>query len=138
MSVASDLDRSITGRLPGFVVLVVEDEPVVRDVVTEVLRLAGADVLSAPDAARGLALAAAHSERLGAVLLDLRLPDMAAGDLVPAIVKAAPGAAVVLMTGGGHRAASELVDLEGVAGFLAKPFEVAELLAALEGAAGTR
>jgi FixJ family two-component response regulator len=53
-------------------------------------------------------------------------------------VGAAPHAPVVLMTGAGRRAASELVDLPGVAGLLAKPFDVAELLAAVEGAAGTR
>jgi hypothetical protein len=61
----------------GARVLLVEDDPALREVVEAALGGEGYEVLAAPDGAAGLALAAGARPPAGAVLLDLPLPLMA-------------------------------------------------------------
>ncbi|MGL4313070.1 MAG: response regulator [Sphingomonas sp.] len=55
-------------------ILFVEDDPMNRRVVKDMLDVAGADMIEAPDAETGLALIDAHS--FDVVLMDLRMPGM--------------------------------------------------------------
>lgn len=79
-------------------VIVIDDHPVVREGVASHLRL-NRDiglVGDAATAAEGIALCA--RERPDVVLLDLRLPDATAGDVVAAIHAGAPKSRVLLFT----------------------------------------
>ena len=65
----------VRGR-PGATVLVIDDEPVVRQMVGEVLTHEGFVVLDAEDGASGIALFRDHRERVDVVLLDLSMPGL--------------------------------------------------------------
>jgi CheY-like chemotaxis protein len=60
--------------LAGLSVLLVDDNPHVREVLREFLRRLGASVIARPDGRS--ALAAVRARRFDVILLDLRLPDM--------------------------------------------------------------
>jgi two-component system, OmpR family, response regulator MprA len=112
-------------------VLVVEDDPGVRDSLRRSLTFNGFTVVTADDGVSGLAAAAATTERPDAVLLDVMLPRMdglevcrrlrAAGDDVP-----------VLMLTARDEVADRVAGLDaGADDYLPKPFALEELLARL-------
>jgi PAS domain S-box-containing protein len=111
-------------------VLVIDDEPAVRDLLVIALRKQGFDALEAPDGETGLALAA--RERPGLILLDLRLPGMD-GFAVLQALKQSPATAeipVIAVSGstGLRLGARARVLSLGAADFVAKPFQVTELI----------
>jgi CheY-like chemotaxis protein len=80
-------------------VLLVEDEPALRDLVTELLEASGYEVIAA--ATGGLALEAAerHAGRLDVLLTDLLLPGLSGAELAKRLQKARPDLRVVYMSG---------------------------------------
>ncbi|MFN9351250.1 MAG: response regulator [Gemmatimonadota bacterium] len=118
---------------PGGVVLVVDDEPAVRQVVRRALERAG---FTGEEAADGAAAVNRFAELRGctAVLLDLTMPEMSGDDVLRAIRAQAPGQPVVLMSGYNEQDVTSRMLGRGHAGFLQKPFTVAELLGAVRAA----
>jgi DNA-binding NtrC family response regulator len=107
-------------------VLVIDDEPVVRDAVRLVLADAGLGVESAPDAEAGLAHPALARCRL--VLIDLMLPGQSGLDALRAIRAQRPALPIVMITGYATDANADRAMQAGATGFLAKPFDETELL----------
>jgi CheY-like chemotaxis protein len=115
-------------------VLVVDDEPVVREGIRLLLRAAGMRAATVADAESALTHPAAGACQL--VLCDLMLPGLSGIELLRTLRAARPGLPVVMITGYGT-AENEARALEaGVSGFLAKPFTESELLDAVRRALG--
>jgi DNA-binding NtrC family response regulator len=107
-------------------VLVIDDERVVRDAVRRVLEADGLRVEASEDAASGLAHPAVRDCRL--VLCDLMLPDRSGYEVLAELRALRPGLPVVLITGFATPDHAARAEEAGAADFLAKPFEVDELL----------
>jgi DNA-binding response OmpR family regulator len=108
-------------------ILVIEDEPGIVDFLERGLRSQGFDVVSATDGSSGLA--AAVSQDVDLVVLDLMLPGRSGLDVLPALRDAKPGLPVIVLTALGeveHRVAG--LDA-GAVDYLTKPFSLAELAA---------
>lgn len=118
-------------------VVVVDDHPVVRDgVVTQLSRFPGIRVVGhAADAAQALALCAA--ERPTVVLLDVRLPDALAVDVVPRLRAVSPDSRVLLFTAFPEHAAVAPSLAAGASGLLVKDASGTALQAALREVART-
>ncbi len=118
----------------GRTVLLVEDEPLVRDVLVTALRSAGYEVLDAPDGARALELARARQQSSSPIDLlctDGILPGMATRALIEGFLTFFPSAPVLVCSG---HVEEELVRRRiehGEWSFLAKPFLPSELLGRL-------
>jgi DNA-binding NarL/FixJ family response regulator len=84
--------------MSGGVLLIVDDHEAVRTVVGSYLaKVGGWDVvLTAPDAGRGLVLAAEHSP--DAIVLDNRMPGGSGLDVLADLRRACPGARIVMHT----------------------------------------
>jgi len=108
-------------------VLVVDDEQVVRDGVRKVLEGDGLCVATAEDAASALTHPALDDCRL--ILCDLVIPEQTGIDLIPRLKQRRPRLPVILITGYATPEQEELALAAGADGFLAKPFDDAELLA---------
>ncbi|MBX9718881.1 MAG: response regulator transcription factor [Microbacteriaceae bacterium] len=107
--------------------LVVEDDPQVRAVLSRALGYEGFDVLPAPDGATALAAASADAPDL--VLLDRILPDLD-GVEVCRRMRQAGARAPILMVSARDTVADRVAGLDaGADDFLAKPFSTAELVA---------
>ncbi len=130
----------------GARILVVDDTAPVREIVAEVLRAAGHEPETAPDAETALQLG--RFVRWDLLVLDVDLPGMSGPELYGRICRAVPDQSlpVVFMSG-----RPQDLRRHGLAGlpwvrFLAKPFELAGFLEAVrqclrfdrEGAAGRR
>ncbi len=103
-------------------ILVIDDDPSLREAVEGMLRPLGFTVLEAPDGPSGLMLFRRHAPDVRAVLLDLRLPGMTGQEVFREIHRLRPTTRVILMTGLPEaEARAGVMDLP-VAGFLQKPF----------------
>jgi DNA-binding response OmpR family regulator len=118
-----------TASHPRKTVLVVDDDGDARHLLTSVLESAEYDVLQAGDGAEALRVLAARGARCNIILLDLMMPVMNGWDFRRKQRESAElaGIPVLLMSAGAHIAVVS-GDLDA-AGFMAKPVEVADLLA---------
>ncbi|MFO1069482.1 MAG: response regulator transcription factor [Geminicoccaceae bacterium] len=110
--------------------IVVEDDPLVRELVTHVLVRAGHDVRAAPDGAALKQLAAARRPDL--VILDLTLPDDDGLSLARWLRGSEPQPGIVMLTALGQPMDRVLGLEAGADDYLGKPFEPAELLARVD------
>jgi CheY-like chemotaxis protein len=118
-------------------VLLVEDEPAILEGMAEALLLAEVPHLQAPNAEVALALIARHPE-IGVVVSDVHMPGMDGIGLVREARRARAAGADTLLAVliSAHYDWGRIADRhrEGIVGVLTKPFAIAELLAAVEGA----
>jgi signal transduction histidine kinase/CheY-like chemotaxis protein len=110
-------------------VLVVEDEPVVRELVVKMLKASGYAVVAAAAPAEALLLVAAEP-RFDVVLTDMTMPGMTGTELAAALWRDRPELPVVFMSGY-MDAASIGPDVRW---FLQKPFALADLEEAVRAA----
>ena len=118
------------------IVLVVDDEPTVREVAAAILMEAGFDVLQAVDGADGLRLFESQADQIRAVLLDLTMPQISGEQVCAEIAKLRPEAKVVLSSGYSEQDAMRRIDGDSVAGFVQKPYGPRELIQAIRAALG--
>jgi CheY-like chemotaxis protein len=113
-------------------VLVVDDDPAIREFVGDILELEGHSVRSVVDGPS--ALSAIAADRPDCVLLDVMMPGMSGHEVLAAIRKAdgGPGLPVVMLTAAADDAQAWQAWNGGVDYFLAKPFDADQLLQFLQ------
>src|SRR5438094_9613893 len=112
-------------------VLVIEDDPDVRKLITESLRAAGLDALPAVDGAQALRTALARTP--AAVVLDLGLPDFDGAEFVARWRERRPAAQdIPIVVVSGREDRREVAGLLGARRVFGKPFEVDELVGEVE------
>ena len=107
-------------------VLLVEDEPTIQLMLRDALRRNGHEVETAADGAE--ALAALGKRRFDLMISDIHLPKASGMDLFRYSREKVPEMDVMLMTG--EAPVEELLEAlrQGAAGYLSKPFALAEML----------
>ena len=109
-------------------VLVVDDDPQVREMIRFALEGEGLTVETAAD--RRGALERAARRRLGLLILDITLPGDGSTEIAGAVRAEQHGAVPVLVvTADGH--AREKAERVGAYAYLVKPFEIDDLVAAV-------
>ena len=109
----------------AFRVLIVEDDPDARSNLRDILDLDGYEVEAAGTAAE--AIARDDWDRIGAILLDRRLPDAAPESLLHEFRERAPDAAVLMVTGYADVQGAITAFRLGAADYLLKPIDPNEL-----------
>jgi two-component system, cell cycle sensor histidine kinase and response regulator CckA len=102
-------------------VLVVDDEPIICSLVTEVLRRDGHSVFTASTASQALYLFRSHGE-IDLVVSDVLMPEMDGPSLARRLKAERPGLSVLLMSGCCESGQVNSFD------FLSKPFTLTELV----------
>jgi two-component system, cell cycle sensor histidine kinase and response regulator CckA len=101
--------------------LIVEDEPTVRNLVASALRNDGYQLLLAGSADEAIAIAAAHEGPIDLLLTDAIMPGKSGIDLAAVMAARRPGMPVIIMSGYTEDALS-LGSLGGPVALLQKPF----------------
>lgn len=123
-------DRPATVRGRG-VILVVDDEPVLRQAAIQVLRMLGYDAFGAKDGLEAVALFKERHTEIAGVLLDMSMPGLDGRGTYIALRRIQPEVRVLLTTGYAlNEEAQAILDL-GVRGFIEKPWNVEQLSSAL-------
>ncbi len=126
----ADLESSYVHAtiVPGTgTVLVVDDEEVIRCTAEEMLATLGYEVLLAEDGQEAVELFREHGTRIDVVLLDMVMPRLGGAETFQAIRAMDPAARIVVSSGFTRGAAVEALREEGLAGYVKKPFTIAEL-----------
>jgi two-component system, cell cycle sensor histidine kinase and response regulator CckA len=116
---------------PRDLVLVADDEPIVRLLVGRVLDQAGYRSIVVESALEALAVLESQHDRVSLVLTDVVMPERSGVELQRDIAERWPEIPVMFMSG----YTPEELMRQGVpdtAGFIAKPFSIEELLQVLE------
>jgi CheY-like chemotaxis protein len=108
-------------------ILVVEDERVVREMLSAVLARFNYRALVATDGLEGVELYRAHGERIDLVLLDLSMPGLAGVEVLAQLQSIDPEVRVVILTGFAEDNPA-LAEIE----LVHKPFRVDELMGVIK------
>lgn len=114
-------------------ILVIDDEPKVRQMIQRILALAGHSVIEAEEGAA--ALRQLRSNAPAVVLTDILMPGTEGIETIFEIRRAAPDTRIIAMSGGGRAGNFDFLKVAERAGadaVLAKPFRAAELTATVE------
>ncbi|HYU15689.1 MAG TPA: response regulator, partial [Candidatus Acidoferrum sp.] len=112
-------------------VLVVDDEPLLRRITRRSLERSGYRVLTASDGAEGLAVFQESAADIGVVLLDMAMPVMGGAECFLRMRAFDPRARVLLASGYALEEDARACLAAGALGFLEKPFASARLLEAV-------
>jgi CheY-like chemotaxis protein len=116
---------------PSGKVLVVDDEPLVREVAKRALERAGFEVLLAENGRQAVETFSQQSARIALVLLDLSMPEMDGEQTLVELRRIEPGVQV-LLSSGYDPSSSTRAPLGGrVASFLQKPYTARTLVEAV-------
>jgi two-component system cell cycle sensor histidine kinase/response regulator CckA len=102
-------------------ILVVEDEPAIRQLIYEILRAAGHTVITAANGFEGIALFRSNPDQYDLVLTDLQMPVMNGQEFIKLARETSAGTKIICMTGYTADAIPETAE------FLQKPFMPAVL-----------
>jgi two-component system, cell cycle sensor histidine kinase and response regulator CckA len=114
------------------IILLVEDESMVREVTRQVLEHAGYEVLESAGAKEALRLAAEHRGRIHLLLSDVVMPGMNGFDLAHRIERMQPHLTTVFMSGYTQAATLRQSVQEPCRMYLRKPFTIDLLLRSID------
>jgi CheY-like chemotaxis protein len=107
-------------------VLVVDDDPLMRELLADFLEAVGFEARTAQDGRAGLnALGECHFD---VILSDFRMPGMSGLDMAAVVRQTDPTIPIILITGDAHTLESEAVARAGITRVLPKPIKLNELL----------
>jgi CheY-like chemotaxis protein len=113
-------------------ILVIEDDPILREALTDWLQAAGYGVRTAADGSAGLA--AVKSTVPAVVVTDIHMPGTNGAAIISELKRYYPQVAVIAISGlfnSGHGLDADAALALGAARALAKPFKRADLLRAM-------
>ncbi len=113
---------------PAPTLLLVDDDETLRERLASALRARGYEVTTAATGAEALAAARRESPELA--IVDLRMPDMSGIDVLRALRAQDPSTRVLVLTGYGSIATAVEATRLGAAGYLPKPVDADEVVAA--------
>jgi PAS domain S-box-containing protein len=110
-------------------ILLVDDEPVILRLGSSVLERYGYTVLTALGGAEALQIQQDHLKRIDLIVLDMIMPEMNGAELARHLREADPQCRLLLSSGYTmERDAEELIQTEGLIGFLPKPYRMSQLV----------
>jgi len=115
-------------RGAGELILVVDDEPGIREITKGTLELFGYSVLTASDGTEAVALYAQHTDQIKLVLTDLMMPYMDGPATIRALRKINPTLKIIGSSGLASNGNDTEMAKVGVNGFLVKPYSADKLL----------
>lgn len=125
-----ELERVRAGSLKH--VLLIEDDPVILELLQDVLSGAGFKVLIAKSATDGLALFENYYDSTFCIILDYGIPGMHASRLLERLLEIDEEVKVILSSGYPQNFVSEDFPLDRIAGFMAKPYDPQVLISELQ------
>ncbi len=115
----------------GEIVLVVDDEPPIRKILTSILEAQGYKVMVAGDGHEALTIFREHAARIRVVVTDMSMPKLDGAALVKQLKAMSADVRIVAMSGLPHGVGDEKSGRLPVDAFLMKPYQAEEMLEVL-------
>ncbi len=107
-------------------ILFVDDEPLLRDVATQMITRLGYGVLTAATGQEALRLYQEHHDRIRVVILDMMMPDWNGIETFEKLQAFDPKVRVLICSGFTREVTTQLLE-KGCKGFIQKPFSMSDL-----------
>jgi two-component system cell cycle sensor histidine kinase/response regulator CckA len=121
------VQREKSPSMPGTTILLIDDEPVVREVWSDYLSQKGYRVITAEDGRQGIDRFTEFKDTIDLVILDLIMPNLGGKETLAALRKIDPAVKVLITSGYSENGqAGEIVNL-GIDGFVQKPSQLTHL-----------
>jgi two-component system, cell cycle sensor histidine kinase and response regulator CckA len=114
----------------GEIILVVDDEELIRDTLRMTLESYNYRVMTAKDGVEAIATYHAHQSDISVILMDVMMPSMDGHQTIRALYQLNPKGKVIVFSGAATRAS--LPQLSNIRGFLSKPYTTQDLLEILQ------
>jgi PAS domain S-box-containing protein len=124
--------RTADPDTPRPLLLIVDDEPGVRTMMTRLVERAGYDAIVAPCALDGISCARQHAARLAAIVSDVRMPGMSGVEMVAQLLSESIDLPVLFISGQLDTPLPTDWPATVARGFLGKPFAAVELTDTLD------
>ena len=126
-ALVSEAEARLKTHHPGTLVLVVEDEPVSREIVQSLLECAGCQVELVPNGAAAVAAAAAKAYDV--ILMDMQMPELNGIEATRLIRQGGPnrGTYIIAATANADEEDRRACRAAGMNGYLAKPIQPEQL-----------
>jgi DNA-binding NtrC family response regulator len=111
-------------------VLIVDDDPVILEVIGDILKKNGYEVIAAPNGAAGIR--ELERKYFDLVLTDLVMPDVDGMEVLNHVVSTSPKAICIILTGHGTIKSSVEAIKKGAFDYITKPITADELLVVIE------
>ena len=115
-------------------ILVVDDEPGLRNLAGMILQQSGYSVLVAKDGREAVETFRANEAQIAAILLDMTMPVMSGEEAFRLIREIQPRVPVIVSSGYNETFALEELGPDIVAGFIQKPYTASKLIESIENA----
>ena len=113
-------------------ILVIDDEDMLRDVLKEVLEMVGFSALFASSGRAGIQLFEENRDRVQLILMDILMPEMSGLETHKEIKALDPNMKFIFMSGFPDKDALSLRELVGEYVFVKKPFSVKEIVSQIK------
>jgi two-component system cell cycle sensor histidine kinase/response regulator CckA len=113
-------------------ILVIDDEDMLRDVLKEVLEMVGFSALFASSGRAGIQLFEENRDRVQLILMDILMPEMSGLETHKEIKAIDPDMKFIFMSGFPDKDALSLRELVGEYVFVKKPFSVREIVSQIK------
>jgi CheY-like chemotaxis protein len=113
-------------------VLVIDDEPIMRKIAIKIMQKAGYNVIFAENGEEGVALFKKHHRELKLVLLDMQMPKKSGRETYIEMRGINPAVKVLLASGFQRDERVEAILRLGVDGFIEKPYTFGQLVKAVQ------
>ena len=114
-------------------ILVIDDDPLVRNTILRILRASGFEVVAAEDGLRGMKVF--RSEAPDLVITDIIMPDQEGIQTIIEMRRERPNAKIIAISGGGRVANADFLSMArslGADSVVAKPFTPAQLVSRVD------
>ena len=112
-------------------ILVIDDEEIVRSMISKMLELSGYTVYCASGGMEGIDMLEKMSDIIDLVILDMVMPEISGDEVFSIIKDKYKNVKVLLSSGFSHDERVKNVINDGVDGFISKPYQIRELTAAV-------
>jgi CheY-like chemotaxis protein len=123
---ANEEPAPVTDEAVGDYVLVVDDDATIRELLVQMLKTMGREVVAVESGEEAIRAARAHPSSLTMAMVDLTMPGMNGEQVYLELRKVLPDLRIVMMSGYGENASLQFLE-GGASEFLQKPFTLAEL-----------
>jgi two-component system, cell cycle sensor histidine kinase and response regulator CckA len=123
-----EIEISAIPRGGSETILLVDDEPLIRDFGSRILMRAGYKVIAASNGKEALELYQACCHEIAVVILDLIMPEMGGKQCLAGLLSLDPSAKVIIASGYSASDATREALTSGAKGFVNKPYDMRQVL----------
>ncbi len=106
------------------VILLIDDEAIIRNIAQAQLTYLGYDVFIAEDGETGIELFKKEMERISLVIVDFMMPEISGQETLKKILEISPETKVLLSSGFNYQKEQNILLAPGAAGFIQKPYQL--------------